>query len=113
MLELAPIIKSLWRSKIGPLLIIVQLALSIAIVSNALFFIQERIEHITRPTGFAHTEVSRLMSRQSDESDSIAQTIQRDIAVLEGIPGIKYAAPISRSPFGGGGNWTTVTATLG
>ncbi len=104
MLELSPIIKSLWRSKIGPLLIIAQLALSIAIVSNALFFIKQRVEHISRPSGFAHHEVSKIETKESASSGTMQNVIDRDIAALRMIPGVLSAAPISNVPFSSSGS---------
>lgn len=114
MLELSPIIKSLWRSRIGPLLIVLQLALSIAIVSNALFFIQQRFEHISRPTGFAHSELTKLNSKQSDGDDSIESAIARDIAALEAVAGLQQAAPIGSVPFSNAGpRWSMSDKRMG
>lgn len=104
MLELSPIIKSLWRNKIGPLLIVAQLALSIAIVSNALFFIQQRVEHISRPSGFAHEQVSKIETKESEPSGTMETVLARDIAALSSIPGVQSVAPISSIPFSHSGS---------
>lgn len=107
MFELSPLIKSLWRSKVGPLLIVLQLALSIAIVSNALFFITERAEKMRRDTGIAHTELSKLWIKQGANSDPMEEVVARDIAALAGIPGVRQAAPVlSGLPFSHSG-WTS------
>lgn len=104
MLELSPIIKSLWRSKIGPLLIIAQLALSVAIVSNALFFIQQRVEHISRSSGFAHHEVSKLETKESASSGAMRNVVERDTTALQTIPGVQNVASISSIPFSHSGS---------
>lgn len=113
MLELSPIIKSLWRSKIGPLLIIAQLALSIAIVSNALFFIQQRVEHISRPAGFDYQQVSRIETKESDTSGAMENVIERDLAALSTIPGVQQAAPISDVPFSNSGSSSGISTRQG
>lgn len=113
MLELSPIIKSLWRSKIGPLLIVAQLALSIAIVSNALFFMQQRVEHISRPAGFDYLQVSKIETKESATSGAKETLVQRDVAALKTIPGVLSVAPISSIPFSNSGSSNGVSTRLG
>lgn len=111
MLELAPLIKSLWRSKIGPLLIILQLALSIAIISNALFFIAERAEQIRRDPGIAHTELSKIWIKQGPNSDSMEEVVARDMAALTRVSGVRQAAPVLFSlPFSHSGSTSRVSS---
>ncbi len=43
MLHIKPILSSLLRSKSGPILLLIQIILSVAIVANASFIIQERL----------------------------------------------------------------------
>lgn len=62
MLEVIPISKSLWRNKIAAALIIAQLTLTIAIISNALFIIYQRHVEISRPTGIAVNELIKMIS---------------------------------------------------
>lgn len=113
MLELSPIIKSLWRSKIGPLLIIAQLALSIAIVSNALYFIQQRVEHISRPSGFVHQEVSTIETKESGSSGTMRSVIERDTLALRMIPGVQSVASISSVPFSHSGSDSSFSTRQG
>ena len=50
-MEFRPIFSSLLRNKTGALLIAAQVALSLAIVANALYIIQDRIARTTRLSG--------------------------------------------------------------
>ena len=50
-MEIRPILSSLLRNKTGALLIAAQVALSLAIVANALYIIQDRIERTARTSG--------------------------------------------------------------
>lgn len=112
MLEFTPIIKSLWRSKVGPLLIVLQLALSVAIVSNALFFVQQRIDHMARPTGFAHMELSKVSVKQRNGGMPLSRVVQRDVPALQAIPGVQSVAPIYGVPFSYAGDRWGLSDTL-
>ena len=46
-----PIVAALRRHKVAVLLIVLQIALTLAIVANALFIIGQRVERMARPTG--------------------------------------------------------------
>ena len=50
-MEIRPIISALMRSKVALILIGLQIALTLAIVCNALFIISQRIETMNRPSG--------------------------------------------------------------
>ena len=50
-MELRPIFSTLMRNKTGAILIALQVALTLAIVSNALFIITQRLEIASRPSG--------------------------------------------------------------
>ena len=52
-MEIRPILSSLLRNKTGALLIAAQVALSLAIVANALYSIKERLSLVSRPSGVA------------------------------------------------------------
>ena len=45
------LIRALRRHKAGVVLIVLQIALTLAIVCNAVFIIGQRIERLNRPTG--------------------------------------------------------------
>ena len=50
-MEIRPILSALMRSKVAMILIGLQVALTLAIVCNALFIINERLAHMARPSG--------------------------------------------------------------
>src|SRR5690606_27863249 len=95
------------RSKVGPMLVIVQLAVTIAITSNALFFIQHRIDNIFRPSGFAHEQVGKIWVK-SEGGFNLQQVVARDIARLVAIPGVQSAAPVIGVPFSNAGYSTGI-----
>ena len=48
MLEIKPIFHALCRSKVGAILLLIQIAITTAIVSNAAFIIQDRIAFLNK-----------------------------------------------------------------
>ncbi|HEX3837302.1 MAG TPA: FtsX-like permease family protein [Steroidobacteraceae bacterium] len=56
-MDVAPILKALRRNTTGPFLVIAQIALTLAIVSNVVSVIADRATLIARPTGIAEREV--------------------------------------------------------
>ncbi len=51
MLELGPMLRALMRNKIGALLIALQIALTLTIMVNAIFMMQERNRQMARASG--------------------------------------------------------------
>ena len=61
-MEIRPILSALMRSKVAMILIGLQVALTLAIVCNALFIIGQRLEHMGRPSGM--NESRHVLVRQ-------------------------------------------------
>jgi putative ABC transport system permease protein len=59
-MEIRPILSSLLRNKTGALLIAAQVALSLAIVANALYIIQDRIARTARPAAWRREHADPL-----------------------------------------------------
>ena len=57
MSELKPMINALLRSKIGAVLLLVQVAITLAIVSNAAFMISDRLAYLNQPTGYDESAI--------------------------------------------------------
>lgn len=104
MLDIMPIMKSLWRNKTGPLLIILQLSLTIAVVSTALFVVSERIAKIERPSGLVEKELFKLWMRKNTPDVDMEQIVKRDMEIIRATPGVIEATPISSLPLSGGGS---------
>lgn len=87
-MDILPILSTLKRHKTAAGLIVLQVALTCAIVCNALFLISERIERINAPTGMAEDELVLVnVSGMTRSDDNEAQT-RADLDVLRQIPGV-------------------------
>ncbi|MEO8308505.1 MAG: FtsX-like permease family protein [Pseudomonadota bacterium] len=98
-MEIRPIISTLGRHRTAALLIVLEIALTCAIVCNALFLIGSRVEQMTEISGVAEDEVVRvqLTGIGTDEnSDALTRT---DLAALRALPGVKAATVVNQLPF--------------
>ena len=67
-MEIRPILSTLLRQRTGPLLVALQVAISLAILANALFVVQQRIAVSQRPSGVANEhDVGYVFIRPLDQ----------------------------------------------
>ena len=91
-MELRPILSTLRRHKTASALIVLEIALSCAIICNAMFLIGGRLERMDRPTGQAEDEIVRVQITGIGQNDNAAALTQSDLAVLRALPGVKSAS---------------------
>ncbi len=100
MLQLRPILSTLRRHKTAALLIVFEIALTCAIVCNAVFLILNRVDRVQFPSGLADDELVHLsISSIGRDPESPANT-RIDLAALRAIPGVRGAAVINEMPYG-------------
>jgi putative ABC transport system permease protein len=102
-MEIRPIISALMRSKVALILIGLQIALTLAIVCNALFIISQRIETMNRPSGMNEADTFIIGSNGFGEGFSTKNTFVEDLALIRSLPGVRDAAPINSVPMSDGG----------
>ena len=104
-MEIRPILSALLRSKTAPVLIALQVAISLAILANALYVVSLREAAAARPSGIDNEANIFYMStrplQKRTHSDTLAQQ-QRDVEVLSALPGVASVSitnqmPMSRS----------------
>ena len=109
MLQIKPILVALKRHKAGTILIALQIALTLAIVCNALFIIQQRVTRLQRPTGLEESDLLTIQSRFVGVTDEdTAPLIRSDVLALRQVPGVEDAYATNSYPLRGGG-WSTST----
>ncbi|MGS0682353.1 ABC transporter permease [Shewanella sp. 125m-7] len=106
MLQIKPILSMLMRNKSGPLLLLIQIVLSVAIVANASFIISERIGLMSRESGIAESEVFDFSIYNFDSSIEPLKQNPRDIEIIRQLDGVKSATSTSMTPLSGGG-WSS------
>lgn len=103
MKDIGPIFRALTRNKLGALLIALQIALTLAIVTNAAFIIQERAANIARPSGLDEPNTAIFMTNLFDSSVDQRQLYRDDLAALRSIPGVIAVTPTQSIPVSGSG----------
>ncbi|GAA5003656.1 FtsX-like permease family protein [Pseudoluteimonas lycopersici] len=98
-MDIRPILSTLRRHKTASALIVLEIALSCAIICNAVFLISQRLEKIHRPTGVADTELVRIRVAGIGKTDDATALAKEDIASLRAIPGVKAATSLNQIPF--------------
>ena len=99
-MDIVPILASLRRHKITALLLILEIALTCAIVCNAVFLITQRMDRMDMPSGVAEHELLHLrLANIGATKDEKARTAE-DLAVLRQIPGVTEVASVNQVPFG-------------
>ncbi|HJU25621.1 MAG TPA: FtsX-like permease family protein [Rhodanobacteraceae bacterium] len=104
-MQIQPIFAALRRHKAGTVLISLQIALTLAIVCNALFIIHQRLVHLSEPTGIDEANVFVVESQWAGDlsNQQVDSQIQSDLSTLRQLPGVRNAAPANSYPLRGGG----------
>lgn len=101
-----PILVALRRHKAAVILIVLQIALTLAIVANAFFIIGHTIERMTRPTGVEEQDLIWILQKlpaQSGLDDAAAietlDALQRtDLETLRNLPDVQDVAATTSIP---------------
>lgn len=98
-MDIRPILSTLARHKTAAALIVLEVALSCAIICNAVFLISHRLERMERPTGMADAELVRINLGGIGRADDAEALVRRDLTSLRAIPGVKSATALNHVPF--------------
>jgi putative ABC transport system permease protein len=110
-MEIRPILSQLMRSKTGPILVAVQVALSLAILANALYIVNLRVASGARPSGVSdESNVGYVFERPItplSHNEALARQ-QQVLAALAAIPGVESVAWTSQMPMSRSGSNASV-----
>lgn len=109
-MELRPILSAMLRNKTGVLLVGLQIALTLAVVANAVFIIMQRVEKIGRPEGFDSDNIFYVQSYGFDSAYDHRDTVRRDLDLIRALPGVIGASATNGIPLSGGGSATDIAA---
>jgi putative ABC transport system permease protein len=99
-MELRPILSTLRRHKTAAALIVLEIALSCAIICNALFLIGSRLERMDRPSGLAEDEIVHIQLAGIGQGENAMALTRADLQSLRALPGVKAAAATNEVTFG-------------
>jgi len=102
-MEIGPIWRAMMRNKTGAILIALQIAVTMAIMVNAVSIMQERARMMARPSGIDEHNIFYIASIGFAEDFNERVTISEDLAALRGMPGVVNAIQSNSVPLSGGG----------
>ena len=105
-MEIRPILSALLRNRAGAILVALQIAITLAIVVNAMYVTQQRVEKIGRPTGIDDQNIFCVQRHRLRKGLRFPGMVREDMALLRQMPGIVDAAPIQQVPLSGSGSST-------
>ena len=104
--DLVPILSTLRRHRIAAGLIVLEVALTCAIVTNALHLIQTRVEALQTDSGLAESEMAVLNLRGSKPQppERTAGIVAEDAMRLRAVPGVKAVTVANQIVYGNNSN---------
>jgi len=105
-MTLHPMIAALRKHKAGVVLIALQIALTLAIVCNAIFIIYARVENVRRPTGLDESNLFMVTQQwvgapSGDDAASIQKLdamLREDLNTLRALPDVESVSPVNSLP---------------
>ena len=110
---LRPIFSALLRRKTGPLLIALQVALTLAILCNALFIVQQRLQQAAAPSGVPEDELFLVAVVTPGYDDTPFDIQRRDEALIRAVPGVLAASWANQMPLRNSGNNSALASERG
>ena len=96
-MTIRPILSAMRKASSGVVLIALQVALTLAILANALYVVNQRLAEAATPSGVV--EQGLLYVVVSDKAtDDTGAVIERDVARLLAIPGVESASYVNQAP---------------
>ncbi|HEV7609181.1 MAG TPA: FtsX-like permease family protein [Steroidobacteraceae bacterium] len=99
-----PILSALLRNRAGALLVAIQIAITLAIVVNAVYLTQQRVGKIGRPSGIDDQNIFSFSVTGFEKDFNFQAMVREDMTLLRQMPGIVDAAPMRQVPLSGGGS---------
>ncbi len=110
-MEIRPIFSALRRHKTAAALIVLEIAVSCAIVCNALFLISQRIDNLNLPSGIAEDQLLHLRLSGIGKDDNADARTEEDLAALRAIPGVIAVTTSNQLPFRNGSSNSGLSLT--
>lgn len=99
-----PILSALRRHKLVMWLLILQIALTCAIVCNSVFLISQHLERTQMPSGIAEHELALVRMAYIENRPDAEARAQEDLTALRQIAGVRQVALADATPFSGDGS---------
>src|SRR5690349_16539604 len=99
-----PIFSALLRNSAGAILVSLQIAITLAIVVNAVYLTYQRVTLVGRPSGIDDQNIFSFTVEGFEKDFDFIAMVREDMALLRQMPGIVDAAPMHQIPLSGSGS---------
>jgi putative ABC transport system permease protein len=99
--DVRPIVSTLRRHRFTATLLVLQIALTCAIVCNAIFLIGDRVSWMLTPSGIAENDLMRIVVSDIGPRRDLHARVEADLAALRDVPGVQAVTVGNSLPFGG------------
>lgn len=107
-MEFGPILRAMTRSKVRYGLIVLEIALTLAVVTNCVSLIRDAQRELGKESGFDDANILSVRSQPFDpafqEPGYLANTVRTDLDVLKRLAGVKAVSNTRFLPWQGGGS---------
>jgi putative ABC transport system permease protein len=102
-MEVGPIWRAITRNKSSYVLIALQIAVTMALMVNAIAIIQERTRMMDRPTGIDEDNLFTFNSTGFDPDMDFQALVAEDLDAMRQLPGVRNAMMTNSTPIRNGG----------
>ena len=110
-MDLMPILSTLRRHKTAASLIVLEIALTSAIVCNALHLISQRLDTLNHDSGLPEAELIVLNVRGTAGTGNADDITAQDLQALRALPGVKGVTTLNQIVYGDNSNNSDVRRT--
>ncbi|WP_296942903.1 ABC transporter permease [uncultured Massilia sp.] len=100
-MEIRPILSALLRNKTGPILVALQVAISLAILANTAHIVEERRDVVSRPSGLSDESATFYFTVRplgAETPEKRLADIKRQADLLRAVGGVAAVAQVSQMP---------------
>lgn len=98
-MDIKPIFLSLKQNKFMAILMIVQIAFTMGVLSSSVLVATETLRAWGMPSGIPHEDILRISPEFFDETQDIGQALVKDIERVKNMPNVINIAPSNAVPF--------------
>src|SRR5688572_3415594 len=109
--NLRQVVSALRHNRTGALLVAMQIAITLAVLVNAVYIVKQRFERTERPTGLDVENVFAVASAGFAQDFDYVATIREDLAYLRSVPGVLAVTASNAVPLSGGSGAMSSLAT--
>jgi putative ABC transport system permease protein len=103
-MEIRALIYAMYQRKTGPVLVAMQVAVTLAVVVNVAYLVQLRLADANRPTGLDLSNMFWIVTQPSTADYSYFAAVKMDLAYLNALPGVVAASTTNNLPQ----TWATI-----